>query len=97
MGNVAYCLVFWGILMGTVHTSAAQVLDPLWSQPYRLSGDGEVGLEGQVVSDREGRTHVVWAETFGASQPQSSSLYYAQFDGDAWSGKVEIRRQLNPF
>lgn len=73
-----------------------QVQDPAWSLPFRLSGDGEVGLESVMAVDSKNRTHVLWAETFGESPQQFSKLFYAQLDGDFWRGPIELRTLESP-
>jgi hypothetical protein len=73
-------------------SAQAQVQDPSWSQPYRLSSDAGRSSEGYSVADQYGYVHTFWTESLYADD--RTIIQYARFDGAAWSTPNEIRVTL---
>ncbi len=71
-----------------VSVTEAQTEDNLWSRPLRLSSEDKIATEASMVTDQYGFVHAFWVESGYADN--QSVIQYARFDGETWSGPVDI-------
>jgi len=68
--------------------ASAQVQDPNWSEPYRLSSLYGEASGAAMLSDSFGFVHVFWSES--GFDHLRSLIYYAVYDGESWSTPADI-------
>ncbi len=76
------------LLLGLAVGGSAQVIDPLWEGPERLSTyEGHV-LDRAIAIDRQGRSYAFWIEE--RLFEEKFRIYCRRFDGAKWSDAVIV-------
>lgn len=80
--------VVGALVLCTQPSARAQIQDPAWTEPYRLSQDGNIQESAQLVADPYGYVHAFWVET--DLPDERTIIQYARFDGEAWTAPLDI-------
>lgn len=73
-------------------SARAQAEPPAWEGPTNLFETNGRASEAEVVVDRAGVVHVVWAyaEPDGEEYGWNQAIYYARQEGGAWSTPIDV-------
>ncbi len=85
---IAIASVCFTLIVKSASIAEAQVQDPRWSVPYRLSTQQGEASGAALVADHYGYAHAFWIER---GFPDNRMLIqYARFDGERWNGPIDI-------
>jgi hypothetical protein len=69
-------------------SSAGQLLESDWSNPYRLSSQDASAGQPYILSDQYGLIHTFWIET--STEDERATIFYSNFNGTTWASPIDI-------
>lgn len=79
------------LILGMSSSSIVNAQTGGWDQPVNISATAGYSTYPSIVVDGAGNVHVVWCEADDPEEPTfCNAIYYAFFDGQAWSQPVDI-------